>query len=181
MKKLDLFPKSQVMNIDTILQKGKWEEWRLTTEDLISFQTVTAVKHSTNISQIKTDGTFYQQIKNENQGYRANQSIKDWVVDKSAFDIVTTNEQNEDGIGQLDLIIKKHTQEISANGIVPLVHTLYGVELRPSAVRVLENGLKWPAWKWSLNCAEPRHLTLQLTLYLKQAFHSIDFEYMLDL
>ena len=34
--------------------------------------TVTAVKHSTNISQIKTDGTFYQQIKNENQGYRLN-------------------------------------------------------------------------------------------------------------
>ena len=73
------------------------------------------MKHFTNISQIKTDGTFYIQIKNENQGYRPNQSI------------VTTNEQNEDGIGRLDLIIKKHTQEISANGIIPLVHTLYGV------------------------------------------------------
>ena len=96
------------------------------------------MKHSTTISQIKTDGTFYIyiQIKNENQGYRPNQSITDWVVD-----IVTTNEQNEDGIGRLDLIIKKHTQEISANGIVPLVHTLYGVGA-PSLCS--ESTRKWP-------------------------------------
>ena len=44
-------------------------------------------------------------------------------------------------MGQLDLIIKKHTQEISVNGIVPLVHTLYGVGA-PSLC--IESTRKWP-------------------------------------
>ena len=60
-------------------------------------------------------------------------------VDNSHFDIVRANEQNEDGIDRFDLIIKKHTQEISANGIAVLVHTLYGLELRHCS----ESARKW--------------------------------------
>ena len=42
-------------------------------------------------------------------------------------------------MGRFDLIIKKHTQGISVNGIVALVHTLYDLEVRYCS----ESARKW--------------------------------------
>ena len=86
---------------------------------------------------------FLSTNKKRKSGILTEQSIMNWVVDKGPFDIVTTNEQNEDGIGRLDLIIKEHTQEISANGNVPLVHTMYFVWCGAPSL-CSESTRKWP-------------------------------------